>query len=111
MSTTTRDEIIAEEQKAVDRAYDCYEQRLAELTGGSIASASASGKNSVANRKDTEDKAAEYAGLGDASLVTVTRRWPVQSTSDIAPRTAASPTRRLVGHRWPSDHSRNGEPQ
>ncbi|MCX4617846.1 AAA family ATPase [Streptomyces mirabilis] len=69
MSTTTRDEIIAEEQKAVDRAYDCYEKRLAELSGGSIASASASGKDSVANRKDAEDKAAEYAGLGDASLV------------------------------------------
>ncbi|MFF0133791.1 HelD family protein [Streptomyces mirabilis] len=69
MRTTTRDEIIAEEQKAVDRAYDCYEKRLAELSGGSIASASASGKDSVANRKDAEDKAAEYAGLGDASLV------------------------------------------
>ncbi|MFD6294245.1 HelD family protein [Streptomyces sp. NPDC060235] len=69
MSTTTRDEIIAEEQKAVDRAYDCYEKRLAELSGGSIASASASGKDSVANRKDAESKAAEYAGLGDASLV------------------------------------------
>ncbi|MET7904787.1 ATP-binding domain-containing protein [Streptomyces sp. NPDC005355] len=69
MSTTTRDEIIAEEQKAVDRAYDCYEKRLAELSGGSVASASASGKDSVANRKDTEEKAAAYAGLGDASLV------------------------------------------
>ncbi|WP_374105380.1 hypothetical protein [Streptomyces sp. ISL-36] len=69
MSTTTRDEIIAEEQKAVDRAYDCYEKRLAELSGGSIAAASASGKDSVANRKDAEQKAAEYAGLGDASLV------------------------------------------
>ncbi|MEH0577023.1 AAA family ATPase [Streptomyces sp. B21-108] len=69
MSTTMRDEIIAEEQKAVDRAYDCYEKRLAELSGGSIATASASGKDSIANRKDAEEKAAEYAGLGDASLV------------------------------------------
>ncbi len=69
MSTTTRDEIIAEEQKAVDRAYHCYEQRLAELSGGSVALASASGKDSVANQKDAEEKAAAYAGLGDASLV------------------------------------------
>ncbi|MFG2434619.1 HelD family protein [Streptomyces sp. NPDC048508] len=69
MSTTTRDDIIAEEQKAVDRAYDCYEKRLAELSSGSIVSASASGKDSVANRKDAESKVAEYAGLGDASLV------------------------------------------
>lgn len=69
MSTTARDEIIAEEQKAVDHAYNCYEKRLAELSGGSIASASASGKDSVANRQAADDKAAEYAGLGDASLV------------------------------------------
>ncbi|MGW3667412.1 ATP-dependent DNA helicase [Streptomyces sp. NPDC005141] len=69
MSTTTRDEIIAIEQKAVDRAYDCYHERMAELTGGSIASASASGKDGVANRLDAEDKAAAYGGLGDASLV------------------------------------------
>ncbi|MYS12430.1 AAA family ATPase [Streptomyces sp. SID4982] len=69
MSTTMRDEIIAAEQKAVDRAYDCYEKRLAELSGGSVASASASGKDSIANQKDTEAKAAEYGGLGEASLI------------------------------------------
>ncbi|MEU4149472.1 AAA family ATPase [Streptomyces sp. NPDC026659] len=69
MSTTMRDEIIAQEQKSVDRAYDCYEKRLAELSGSSVASASASGKDSVANQKDTEAKAAEYGGLGEASLV------------------------------------------
>ncbi|MFK0023487.1 hypothetical protein [Streptomyces sp. NPDC090798] len=50
MGTTARDEIIAVEQKAVDHAYDCCAARLAELTGGSVASASASGKDSVANR-------------------------------------------------------------
>lgn len=69
MGTTTRDQIIAVEQKAVDRAYDCYAARLAELTGGSVASASASGKDSVANRLAAEERAAAYGGLGDASLV------------------------------------------
>ncbi|MDX3693155.1 AAA family ATPase [Streptomyces europaeiscabiei] len=69
MGTTTREEIIALEQKAVDRAYDCYAARLAELTGGSVASASASGKDSVANRLAAEERAAAYGGLGNASLV------------------------------------------
>ncbi|WP_431951205.1 HelD family protein [Actinacidiphila sp. bgisy167] len=65
----TRDEIIAIEQKAVDRAYDCYDERLAEMTGGSVGSASASGKDSVANRLAAEERAAEYGGLGNESLV------------------------------------------
>lgn len=69
MSTTTRDEIIAEEQKEVDRAYHCYAERLAELTEGSVASASASGKDGVANRTAADERAAEYGGLGDESLV------------------------------------------
>ncbi|MEU3818832.1 AAA family ATPase [Streptomyces sp. NPDC030392] len=69
MGTTTRDEIIAIEQKAVDRAYDCYAARLAELTGGSVALASASGKDSVANRLAAQERAAAYGGLGNASLV------------------------------------------
>ncbi|WP_405476573.1 hypothetical protein [Streptomyces sp. NBC_00009] len=69
MSTTTRVEIIAEGQKAVDRANGCDEKPLAELSGGSITSTPVSGKDSVANRKDAEDKAAEDTGLGDASLV------------------------------------------
>ncbi|WP_336110412.1 HelD family protein [Streptomyces sp. PTD9-10] len=69
MGTTTRDEIIAVEQKAVDRAYDCYAARLAELTGGSVALASASGKDSVANRIVAEERAAAYDGLGNESLV------------------------------------------
>ncbi|MEV5784297.1 ATP-binding domain-containing protein [Streptomyces sp. NPDC052287] len=69
MGTTTRDEIIAVEQKAVDHAYNCYATRLAELTGGSVASASASGKDSVANRIEAEERAASYGGLGNESLV------------------------------------------
>ncbi|MFG2724820.1 HelD family protein [Streptomyces canus] len=69
MGTTTREEIIALEQKAVDRAYDCYAARLAEMTGGSVAMASASGKDSVANRIVAEEQAAAYGGLGNASLV------------------------------------------
>ncbi|MCF3129101.1 HelD family protein [Streptomyces olivochromogenes] len=69
MSTNTRDEIIAVEQKAVDHAYDCYAARLAELTGGSVASASASGKDSVANRIEAEERAASYGSLGNESLV------------------------------------------
>ncbi|MFD8262055.1 hypothetical protein ACFV19_24730 [Streptomyces griseoluteus] len=51
MSTTMRDEITAEEQKAVDRVYDCYAKRLAELSRSSIAAVSASGNDYVANRK------------------------------------------------------------
>lgn len=69
MGTTTRDEIIAIEQKAVDRAYDCYAVRLAELTGWSVASASASGKDGIANRVEAGERAAAYDGLGNESLV------------------------------------------
>ncbi|MEU9792955.1 AAA family ATPase [Streptomyces sparsogenes] len=69
MGTTTREEIIALEQKAVDRAYDCYAARLAEMSGGSVAMASASGKDSVANRIVAEERAAAYDGLGNESLV------------------------------------------
>ncbi|WP_405391700.1 AAA family ATPase [Streptomyces sp. NBC_01102] len=70
MRTTTRDQVIAEEQKAVDRAYDCYAERLAEMTGTSAATAAASNKDGIANRLDTEAKAAAYDGLGGESLVT-----------------------------------------
>lgn len=54
MGTVTRDETIAIEQKAVDRAYDCYAARLAEMTEGSVVSASASGKDSIANRVEAQ---------------------------------------------------------
>ncbi|MFI7099786.1 ATP-binding domain-containing protein [Streptomyces sp. NPDC050161] len=69
MSTTTRDEIIAIEQKAVNRAYDCYHARLDELKGNPVATASASGKDSIANRLGAEERAKAYDGLGKESLV------------------------------------------
>ncbi|MFI2084929.1 ATP-binding domain-containing protein [Streptomyces rubiginosohelvolus] len=69
MSTTTRDEILAGEQRAVDHAYDCYTTKLAELSGTSAATASASGKDGIANRAEAEARAAAYGGLGDEALV------------------------------------------
>ncbi|WP_316524261.1 HelD family protein [Kitasatospora brasiliensis] len=69
MSTTTRDDILAGEQRAVDHAYDCYAAKLAELSGSSTATASASGKDGIANRAQAEAHAQEYAGLGDEALV------------------------------------------
>lgn len=69
MSTTTRDEILACEQRAVDHAYDCYTTKLAELSGTSAATASASGKDGIANRADAEARAEAYGGLGDEALV------------------------------------------
>lgn len=95
MGTTTRNEIIAVEQKAVDRAYDCYAARLAELTGGSVASASASGKDSVANRLAAEERAAAYGGLGNASLVI--------SRVDVQDGPPGEPDTYYVGRRAVSD--------
>ncbi|MEU7279137.1 ATP-dependent DNA helicase [Streptomyces sp. NPDC045431] len=69
MSTTTRDEILAGEQRAVDHAYDCYTAKLAELSGASAATASASGKDGIANRAEAEARAEAYGGLGDEALV------------------------------------------
>ncbi|MGW0854381.1 ATP-dependent DNA helicase [Streptomyces sp. NPDC002690] len=69
MSSTTREEVLAGEQKAVDHAYDCYTTRLAEMSGTSAATASASGKDGVANRMDAEARAEAYGGLGDEALV------------------------------------------
>ncbi|MGX4688834.1 ATP-dependent DNA helicase [Streptomyces sp. JNUCC 63] len=69
MSTTTGEEVIALEQKAVDHAYDCYEARLAEMSGSSAAMASASGKDSIAVRKAMEARAEAYRGLGNEALV------------------------------------------
>lgn len=69
MGTTTRDEIIAGEQRAVDHAYDCYTAKLAELSGNSTATASASGKDGIANRAQMEARAEAYGGLGDEALV------------------------------------------
>jgi DNA helicase IV len=68
-NTTAHDEVLAAEQKAVDHAYDCYTERLAEMSGTSTATASASGKDGIANRQDAEARAAAYGGLGDEALV------------------------------------------
>lgn len=69
MSTITHEEVIALEQNAVDHAYDCYESRLAEMSGSSAALASASGKDGIAVRKASEARAEAYGGLGDEALV------------------------------------------
>uniref|UniRef100_A0AAU2JQ88 AAA family ATPase n=1 Tax=Streptomyces sp. NBC_00049 TaxID=2903617 RepID=A0AAU2JQ88_9ACTN len=69
MGTTTRDEILAVEQKAVDHAYDCYATRLAEMDGTSAATASASGKDGIANRAEAQERAAAFGGLGSEALV------------------------------------------
>ncbi|MEV3872481.1 ATP-binding domain-containing protein [Streptomyces sp. NPDC049906] len=69
MSTTTRDQVLAAEQRAVDHAYACYATSLAELSGTSAATASASGKDGIANRARTEARAEAYGGLGDEALV------------------------------------------
>ncbi|MFJ6832947.1 ATP-binding domain-containing protein [Streptomyces sp. NPDC091209] len=85
MSTTPRDAVIAIEQKAVDRAYDCYEARLAEMTSPSAATASASGKDGIAVRKEAESTAEEYDGLGGEALVI--SRVDVQEAGDAEPET------------------------
>ncbi|CAD5933289.1 MULTISPECIES: HelD family protein [Streptomyces] len=85
MNTTTRDQVIADEQKAVDRAYDCYAERLAEMTGTAAATAAASNKDGIANRLDTEEKAAAYDGLGGESLVTARVDAPDEPGSEPRP--------------------------
>ncbi|WP_415923455.1 HelD family protein [Streptomyces sp. WI03-4A] len=69
MEVRAHEEVIATEQKRVDFAYDCYEARLAQMSGKSVAKASASGKDSVANLIKAQELAAAYGGLGDESLV------------------------------------------
>ncbi|MEU2506390.1 ATP-binding domain-containing protein [Streptomyces sp. NPDC007863] len=69
MSTTIRDEVLAGEQRAVDHAYECYAAKLAELSGGSAATASATGKDGIANRAQAEATAEAYGGLGGEALV------------------------------------------
>ncbi|MET9886264.1 MULTISPECIES: hypothetical protein [unclassified Streptomyces] len=67
MSTITRDEILAGEQRAVDHAYDCYTTKLAELSGASTATASASGKDVIANQAEAQARSEAYGGLDDKS--------------------------------------------
>ncbi|MFD8736708.1 ATP-binding domain-containing protein [Streptomyces sp. NPDC059618] len=85
MSTTPRDAVIAIEQKAVDRAYDCYEARLAEMTSPSAAAASASGKDGIAVREKARTAADEYGGLGGEALVI--SRVDVQEEGEAEPET------------------------
>jgi DNA helicase IV len=100
MGAMTRDEVIAIEQKAVDRAYHCYAERLKELSGGSVATASASGKDSVANRLEAEARAASYGGLGEESLVI--------ARIDVQERTGDEAETWYVGRRAVSDvHTRD----
>ncbi|MGW3413888.1 ATP-binding domain-containing protein [Streptomyces sp. NPDC000888] len=80
MSTTSREAVIADEQNAVDRAYDCYEARLKEMSSPSAATASASGKDSIAVRRETEASAEAYGGLGGEALVI--SRVDVQEAGD-----------------------------
>ncbi|MFF0109552.1 hypothetical protein [Streptomyces hirsutus] len=69
MGVPAHEEVIAVEQKKVDFAYDCYEARLARMSGDSVAKASASGKDGIANRLKAEEQAEAYGGLGGESLV------------------------------------------
>jgi DNA helicase IV len=69
MGTSVRKQVIAAEQEKVDFAYDCFEARLARMTGDSVARASASGKDGVANRIATEEQAEIYGDLRGESLV------------------------------------------
>lgn len=85
MSTTSREAVVAGEQKAVDRAYDCYEARLAEMAEQSPASAAASGKDSIAARKEAEARAEEYGGLDGEALVV--SRVDVQEPGEMKPET------------------------
>ncbi|MEW1870696.1 ATP-binding domain-containing protein [Streptomyces caelestis] len=62
-------DVIAFEQTKVDFAYDCYEARLARMNGESVAKASATGKDGIANRQETEKQAEAYGGLSGESLV------------------------------------------
>lgn len=95
MSTISRETVVAGEQKAVDRAYDCYEARLAELTEQSPASAAASGKDAIAARKEAEARAEAYGGLGGEALVV--SRVDVQEPGAMLPETF------YVGRRSVSD--------
>ncbi|MGK9462824.1 HelD family protein [Streptomyces sp. G6] len=85
MGTTTRDDVIALEQKAVDHAYACYEARLAEMSGTGAATASATGKDGIANKKDAEQRAAAYGNLGGESLVFARVDAPEEPGGDTRP--------------------------
>ncbi|MFJ9446217.1 AAA family ATPase [Kitasatospora sp. NPDC101235] len=70
MSTSSRSTVIANEQRAVDRAYACYEAKLAELSGDASARAAASGKDGIAARVESLARA-EVFRLEGENLVTM----------------------------------------
>ncbi|MFD7131624.1 HelD family protein [Streptomyces sp. NPDC059894] len=98
MSEPAHADVIAFEQTKVDIAYDCYEARLARMSGTSVAQASATGKDGIANRQEAEKQAEAYGGLGGESLVIgrVDTGDPAEST-----------TTWYIGRRvvWDDDHN------
>ncbi|MGW4896714.1 AAA family ATPase [Kitasatospora sp. NPDC004240] len=70
MSTSSRSAVIATEQRAVDRAYACYEAKLAELSGDASAQAAASRKDGIAARAESSARAEEFRLEGE-NLVTM----------------------------------------
>ncbi|MFJ6381275.1 AAA family ATPase [Kitasatospora sp. NPDC092039] len=70
MSTSSRSAVIATEQLAVDRAYACYEAKLAELSGDASARAAASGKDGISARAESSARA-EMFRLEGENLVTM----------------------------------------
>ncbi|KIZ17021.1 hypothetical protein [Streptomyces natalensis] len=125
MSTTTRDEVIAIEQKAVDHAYECYGARLAEMSGTSAATASAAALGAgpldarlatareLYDRADTGPTAVTLLGLlatatppppaGSSTKITGSRRapadWPPCTPTGSAP--PRPPLHRQLAHRAP----------
>ncbi|WP_344322376.1 HelD family protein [Streptomyces macrosporus] len=69
MSTLSRESVIATEQKAVDRAYDCYEARFREMIDGSAARAAASGKDSITTKANAQAAADAYDLNGESLVV------------------------------------------
>ncbi|GGW09778.1 hypothetical protein GCM10018980_20910 [Streptomyces capoamus] len=90
MCTTTDEEVIALEQKAVGHAYYCCEARLVEMSGNSAATASASGKDSIAALKAAEARAEVYGGLGNEALVFARVGAPEEPGGSPAPGTSAA---------------------
>ncbi|MEW1907457.1 hypothetical protein AB0442_03235 [Kitasatospora sp. NPDC085895] len=70
MSTSSRLAVIATEQRAVDRAYACYEAKLTELSGDASARAAASGKDGITARVESLARAEAFR-LEDENLVTM----------------------------------------
>ncbi|WP_307852892.1 AAA family ATPase [Kitasatospora sp. RG8] len=94
MGTTSRVAVIAAEQLAVDRAYACYEAKLAELADGAAAGAAASGKDGIVARAEARARADVFR-LDDENLVTM--------RVDAQPDGAAEPEVFYLGRRTVHD--------